>query len=166
VSSDPVPDLSDDSLSTDACPELLRDEPQWLYLGHEAALVTRRLRVWREVSGQLVAVVTEAPGDPGTSVTNAIERIIAQIAAEYPEPVDLIEHYLPRPGWSAEGDQDTWTLSSVDPSGVTSINLPPVPAPARPATYDRVTTTSEGYVRWSALSASDVISRLGTDLND
>jgi hypothetical protein len=51
-----------------------------------------------EVIGN-VAIVTETEGNPGTSVTNAVETLAAQICKEYNiKPIDLhlIEHYPER----------------------------------------------------------------------
>lgn len=146
--------------------ELLRDEAAWLYLGPYGGLHTRRLRIWRDGGGRLVAVVTEHQGDPGTSITNAAEAILAQLHIEYAEPVDLVEHYTARRSVFA-GDMDdedvTWTLSSLHPDGVLRVDLPPLPT-TQPATYDLVTVDPTGSARWTPLSRQDVLDRLGVDL--
>ena len=49
--------------------ELVRDDATWVFRDTDGALVTRRLRLWLDGNGGLVAVVTEA--GTGTCITDA-----------------------------------------------------------------------------------------------
>jgi hypothetical protein len=69
--------------TTDQPIGLIRDEPAWRYPGFDGP-ARRRLRVWRVQPGVLVAVLTEHPEDPGTSITNAAQQIILCLEREYP----------------------------------------------------------------------------------
>jgi transcription elongation factor GreA-like protein len=75
--------------------ELIRDDPSWSYPGYGRSVARRRLRLWREAPGRLVAVLTEHLSDQGTSITNAAEAIAEQLADEYPDDiVEVVEHWL------------------------------------------------------------------------
>ena len=147
--------------------ELIRDDAAWAYQGLHGGVSTRRLRAWRDDDGLLVVTVTERAGDSGTSITNAAEMVLAQIAVEFGEPADVIEHYAPRrtPGAGEMDSELTWTLTSLGPDGVTYLDLPPQPA-AQSATYELVSLGPTGRVCWSQLTRLDVVERLGCDLAD
>jgi hypothetical protein len=71
--------------------ELVTDDPWWRY--PSACLAgdgIAHLRVWAAGGGHL-AVVSET--GIGASVTNSITGIWAVLAARYPGPLTLIEHY-------------------------------------------------------------------------
>ena len=82
--------------------EVLRDEADWWYLGLDGMAAVRRLRVWRAGPDHLIAVVTQRPGDRGTSVTRAVDVVAAQLAIEHPgEWIELFQHY-PADGFASE----------------------------------------------------------------
>jgi hypothetical protein len=91
--------------------ELLRDE-RWHYPGLGASVSTRRLRVWREPPGRLVAVITEE-GD-GTSAVNAAEVVIPKLQAEYRRkpPMEFIVH-VPGTTYAPE-EQFIWMWLDAD----------------------------------------------------
>lgn len=75
--------------------ELIRDDRAWWFVGFGDASV-RHLRVWRTGPARLLALVTQYPEDVGTSITNAAEHVLPQLAAEYPgERIEYVEHYAP-----------------------------------------------------------------------
>lgn len=77
----------------------IRDEKYWPFPGYGATTSRRRLRVWKVEPGRVVAVVTERPGDKGTSITNAALEALRKLQEEYPDDVtELIEHYVDRRG--------------------------------------------------------------------
>lgn len=64
------------------------------YWGREAQC---RLRLWQR-DRETVVMVTEFPGNPGTSITHAIEGLAMQICREcelWPSHTRWIEHYPP-----------------------------------------------------------------------
>ncbi|MER6125341.1 hypothetical protein ABT173_22425 [Streptomyces sp. NPDC001795] len=68
------------------------DEPAWTYPsscagGGGIAL----LRVWRTADGGYLAILTE--NGIGVSITNAAEEIGAKLAANFPGPLVVLEHY-------------------------------------------------------------------------
>jgi hypothetical protein len=72
---------------------LIRDIPQWRYRCDEAGgrFGFARLRVWETGDRGHLAVVTEA-GSP-VSVTNAAGHIWAQLTADYPGRLTVLEHW-------------------------------------------------------------------------
>lgn len=133
---------------------LVRDERAWLYQGFHGTLATRRLQVWQTGPGRLVAIVTEDPDDPGTSITNAAEAVIAQLAAEYPDShVQVIEHYAPSPPARGAHAYQRWTLTS---DGGQSIEFPPAAETVDTGSWDLVSLDPTGSATWQTLTLADV----------
>jgi hypothetical protein len=90
--------------------QLIADYPQWAYFGG-GEWTSRRLRLWRMDDGRLVAMLTENPGDPGTSLVNAAEEIAAKLAVDHPgETIVHIEHYPADPGMASAEHFDAVTV--------------------------------------------------------
>lgn len=68
------------------------------------------LRVWAAEGCGHFAIVTET--GRGTSVTNAIRYIAAEIARDYPGRLTLIEHYPPAAGPGGEEHWDHVTVAA------------------------------------------------------
>jgi hypothetical protein len=149
----------DDQGPIEAAPaRLLVDDGAWLYQGFHGTLATRRLRIWRTVPGQVTAVVTEAPEDGGTSITNAIESVIAQLRVEYPDDVEVIEHYLPRKPDRQDSDYQRWTLTSADGQ---QIEFPPAAEHIPQGSLDRVTLDARGNPVWQRITPAELARRIG-----
>ena len=74
-----------------------------------------------------VAFVTERADNPGLSITNNAEAIVALLVARYGPGVRIVEHY----------DSASYA------------------AGAHPETYDLVTIDDEGHVRWTRVMVRD-----------
>jgi hypothetical protein len=171
-----IPDAATDvvaEIAAGAAVQPLVDDGAWLYQGFHGALATRRLRVWRTGPGQVTAVVTEAPTDEGTSITNAIESVIAQLQVEYPDDdVEVIEHYLPRTPDRQDSDYQRWTLTAtpVDPQDWQTptggpvdgqqIEFPPAAEHIPQGSLDRVTLDARGNPVWQPVTPADLVRRL------
>jgi len=156
---DPQTDLGADPSHEAEPAHPVRDDQAWLYQGLHGTLATRRLRVWRTASGQVTAVVTEAPTDDGTSITNAIESVIAQLRAEYPDDdVEVIEHYLPRTPERQDSDYWRWTLTSTDGQ---QIEFPPAVEHIPQGSLDRVTLDARGNPVWQPITPAELARRIG-----
>jgi hypothetical protein len=75
----------------DAAP--IADDPAWRYDSSVAAgYGVARLRAWRAMDGQVVAIVTES--GEGASVTNSAEHIHRALLERFGPGTVVIEHYL------------------------------------------------------------------------
>jgi len=133
---------------------LVRQDQAWLYQGFHGTLATRRLQVWQAGPGRLVAVVAEDPDDSGTSITNAAEAVIAQLAAEYPDShVQVIERYTPRPPARGAHAYQRWTLT---PDSGQSIEFPPAAETVDADSWGLVSLDRRGSATWQTLTPADV----------
>ena len=79
------------------------------YAGYHGALAECRVRVFAQPPGGLdVAILTELPTNPGTSVTNMIQDLTLQVGRQHApdrvsdgvQPLVFVEHYpADRRGW-------------------------------------------------------------------
>ena len=105
--------------------DLIRDDGTWAFRDADDSPVTRRLRVWRDGTGGLIAVVTEA--GTGTCITDAAAEIHQQLTrVEYPsQRVRLFEHW---PADTDEGSDEQFDEVLLDGAGeVTWMYIPAGP---------------------------------------
>jgi len=105
--------------------DLIRDDSTWAFHDADDSPVTRRLRVWLDGTGGLIAVVTEA--GTGTCITDAAAEIHQQLTrAEYPsQRVRLFEHW---PADTDEGSDEQFDEVLLDGAGeVTWMYIPAGP---------------------------------------
>lgn len=159
--------------------ELVREDRAWLYQGLPGVLQTRRLRVWRlpatpgpDGRGRLLAIVTERPDDAGTSITNAVESVAAQLRQEFPgQDIELVEHYTPHGPVAAPGDDANRPTSmqgmsadgawEVDFRYAEQAQIPGLPAEKLPDSYQRVTFDEAGRPQWTAVTGAELRAELG-----
>lgn len=105
---------------TDSLPAPVRDL-QLCYEGFWDARAHCRLRLYRTAAGTPVIVLTEAPDNPSTSITNKAERAyyLAWRRLESPWPCLFVEHY---PGETCEdgelaGEHLDWVEVAADKDG-------------------------------------------------
>jgi hypothetical protein len=103
--------------------DLVRDDDTWAFRDADGALVTRRLRVWLDGNGGLIAVVTEA--GTGTCITDAAAQVHHHLTAvEYPgQRVRVFEHW---PADTDEGADEQFDEVLVD--GVGEVSWGSIPA--------------------------------------
>ena len=105
--------------------DLIRDDGTWAFHDADDSPVTRRLRVWLDGTGGLIAVVTEA--GTGTCITDAAAQIHHQLTTvEYPDHrIRLFEQW---PADTDEGADEHFDEVLVDGSGeVTWLDIPAGP---------------------------------------
>jgi hypothetical protein len=72
---------------------IVREDEAWDYPG--AVSSTRRLQVTRTGPNSVTAYLREGPSDPGTSIADAAEAIVAKLRAEHPgQQVAVIEEVM------------------------------------------------------------------------
>ena len=76
---------------------LIEEDERFGYNGLGGQRSTCRVRLFNsEQTGQIVAVVTELPTNPGSSVTNSVENLATAITEQFeiePERFLMVEHY-------------------------------------------------------------------------
>jgi len=109
---------------------LIREQGAWDYPGNVPS--ERPLQVWRTGPDSVLAMVSDRPTDAGTSTTNAAEKIVTKLQAEYPgQQVEVIERMV-QPAEFGGGED-----------------------------YHRVEIGTNGYATWTPVTAADLQARLG-----
>jgi len=104
---------------------LILDDDTWAFRDTDDAPVTRRLRVWLDGNGGLIAIVTEA--GTGTCITEAATEVHHHLTTvDYPnQRIRLFEHW---PADTDEGSDEHFDEVLVDRSGeVTWLDTPAGP---------------------------------------